>query len=1115
MKLNKTLSIIFVSLLIALNVQANIINVPDDVETIQDGIDVATDGDTVLVQPGNYVENINFDGKKIVVGSLCLTTGYSFYMSQTVIHGNRSGSVVSFENGEDSTSVLTGFKITRGKAENGGGIYCKSSSPRLLNLTIVDNSAQTGGGIFYESVGNYNSGPNLINVTVKNNSAELGGGFYCTESNLHLANVTIIGNSANKGGGIYCNNSNLIFNEHNRCNIYFNAATTGIDLYADNSPTIAIIVDTFTVMNPNDYHTHPIDNFTFDIFHGKVEQVSADLFVNPMGNINNSGLSEAEPLQTIGSAFARLLADSLNPHTIHLAEGHYGLLLSNGEHFPLNMQSYVSLSGQSRDGVILHAEEKNTVVLNFDHTTGITVENMIITGVGSDRLRSPRSAVFCNHSSPRFMNVIIKGNDGDGFECGNSSPALTDLVLTENGECGIRCISNSNPVLTDVIIRRNSRVGIECHNNSSPTLTNVIICKNSSGFGGGIYCTKQSNPILTNVTITGNSAIYGGGICCENSSPVFNNQNRCNIYFNFAEKGNDLYAINSSIIAVVVDTFTVMNPTNLNAYPIENFIFDINHAKLDQVSADLYVSPAGNNTNSGLSPSDPMQTISLAIKKVLADSLNPHTIYLADGVYSPSTTNENFPLHMIDHVSLAGESQDGVILNAEKKSDIIVFHRIDNVSVSNLTLTGGVWHGVDYNYSTPHFNNVTVKGNKKYGIYCEKSSPVFKDVIIKENGDRGFLCRYSNPQFEDATISNNAGSGIYCHKSSLALANVKINGNNDSGIYLSYSDDLNISDVVVSNNSADRGGAGIYCYFSNPRLVNTVICDNVTVSNGGGIYCYASSPSLSNVTINDNRAVGKGGGIYCEYSLTLNFMNVTITGNTSSSGGGIFCNWPSNLNLINSILWNDSPQEIEVGNSVTIAYSDIQGSKSGIINNNDGTVRWLKGNIDTDPLFADEINYNLNNNSPCIDAGIQDTILLYNNGQDTLFIPPMHYLGTAPDMGAHEFDPTMVVAQNNVALPQHFSLFQNYPNPFNASTVFRYQLSFDSYVELTIYSLTGQKITTLISAGQQAGNHKIEWDGGSSRGGFASGVYFYRLSAHDSKGEGKSVVQTNNLILLK
>ena len=104
---------------------ADTINIPADYSTIQAGIDVATNGDTILVQPGTYIENINFNGKNITVGSLFLTTADTSYISQTLIDGNQNGSVVTFESGEDSTAVLVGFTVTNGGNASCGGINCE------------------------------------------------------------------------------------------------------------------------------------------------------------------------------------------------------------------------------------------------------------------------------------------------------------------------------------------------------------------------------------------------------------------------------------------------------------------------------------------------------------------------------------------------------------------------------------------------------------------------------------------------------------------------------------------------------------------------------------------------------------------------------------------------------------------------------------------------------------------------------------------------------------------------------------------------------------------------------------------------------------------------------
>jgi hypothetical protein len=69
----KTLFFIFIACFLSSFLHATIINVPVPYTTIQAGITASANGDTVLVQPGTYVENINYNGKLITVGSLYFT----------------------------------------------------------------------------------------------------------------------------------------------------------------------------------------------------------------------------------------------------------------------------------------------------------------------------------------------------------------------------------------------------------------------------------------------------------------------------------------------------------------------------------------------------------------------------------------------------------------------------------------------------------------------------------------------------------------------------------------------------------------------------------------------------------------------------------------------------------------------------------------------------------------------------------------------------------------------------------------------------------------------------------------------------------------------------------
>jgi hypothetical protein len=180
-----------------------VLAVPAKYSTIQTAIDSAVPGDTVLVAPGRYYENIRFKGKGIVVASQFARTRNSADIERTIIDGSRpahpdTGTVVRFVNQEDSTAVLEGFTITGGTGtiwldakdiayfREGGGILCELGSPTIRYNHIVDNEA-------IAKTKNV-KGDSLISAG--------GGAIRCGYSEPTITNNVIRGNRGRYGGGI-------------------------------------------------------------------------------------------------------------------------------------------------------------------------------------------------------------------------------------------------------------------------------------------------------------------------------------------------------------------------------------------------------------------------------------------------------------------------------------------------------------------------------------------------------------------------------------------------------------------------------------------------------------------------------------------------------------------------------------------------------------------------------------------------------------------------------------------------------------------------------------------------------------------------------------------------
>ena len=511
-------------------------------------------------------------------------------------------------------------------------------------------------------------------------------------------------------------------------------------------------------------------------------------------------------------------------------------------------------------------------------------------------------------------------------------------------------------------------------------------------------------------------------------------------------------------------------------------------------------------------------------------SVDGDTVLVQPGTYGE---NISFNGKLITVGSLFIITQDttyisSTIIDGEDSGTVVYFvHDEDSTAVlCGFTIMNGSAYeyggGIKCSESSPSLENVTIISNTAPagggGIYCFESNPNLINVRITGNSSHiggGIHCFESNPNLLNVKIDNNTtiayGGGILCsYNSSPNLRNVTIaNNSNESygaGMMCSYDSSPSLKNVTIDNNSAWYRGGGIYCIDnSSPSLENVTITNNSAAS-GGGIYCWQdSNPSLVNVMIVNNSATnmdGSGGGIYCRENSAPSLENVTIANNSANYAGGGICCWKnSSPNLINCIMWNNIPQEIYFSeylspNIITISYSDILGGEAGIVTNNNGTVYWLEGNIDEEPLFVGtgDHPFMLQDISTCVNAGIPDTTGL-NLPEFDLAGNPRVYGGRI-DMGAYE--------NQNVIVDTDFNTIQflgnnliNHPNPFNPSTTIEFSIQNNSEIELSIYNIKGQKIKILANNIFSKGSHSIIWNGDDENNEpVSSGIYFYKLNVN-------------------
>jgi len=199
--------------------------------TIQQAIDAAVAGDSLLLCPGVYRgpgrRDIDFRGKAITVRSLTGDPDSCIIDCDGSAADPHRGFL--FQSREGPGSIIEGVTITRGWTSGpGGGVWCEEASPTIIGCSLRDNHAEVGGALYCTEW----SAPRLIDCLLEANDAHYGGAIYsyiwCT---LSLERCMLRDNQATAGGAVY--GVFLSPTELDSCTLAENRATQGGACYGD------------------------------------------------------------------------------------------------------------------------------------------------------------------------------------------------------------------------------------------------------------------------------------------------------------------------------------------------------------------------------------------------------------------------------------------------------------------------------------------------------------------------------------------------------------------------------------------------------------------------------------------------------------------------------------------------------------------------------------------------------------------------------------------------------------------------------------------------------------------------------------------------------------------
>ena len=541
-------------------------------QEIQSGIDVSVDGDTVLVHPGTYIENVIIENISIVLASLEMITGDSTYIENTIIDGNQNGSCIYAENFTDG--ILQGFTIQNGSGNlsiyhsyDGGGISAKYSTINIISCNIINNTADYGGGIFFK-----NSAINLSGNYILNNNAVRVGGGLCIGAEAFIT-----------------------FDSENLNSIYLNTGGRANDIWL--SSDVDIILDKFTVNNPDYEFIGSYEaSYTFSCQQAVIEQVPNDLYVNTNGSDENSGLTPDDPLKTIAYANILIKADSLNSRIIHIADGLYSTN-ATGEHLPINLKSYVSIIGESEENTIIDGDEYYPIMAGWDGEREVMIKNFTF----------QNSQLASHHWAPLTMMFTIIDSVWKRFTVSLENLTIRNITSRTSDDTpnALELVDSDSIIMKDITIEDNI-CDAAAHLWTMNLEAENFIVRNTHYISGSESVTGSAIPILRHNTFfpEDNPLVFKNLLVCDNEGVgdlfypplTFNVAYGAEVYvINGTFADNTIYGGNSGIIRVTDSSkLTLINsvvhnneglPVYLNGDDVE---LTVDHCLLTNGFDDIY-----------------------------------------------------------------------------------------------------------------------------------------------------------------------------------------------------------------------------------------------------------------------------------------------------------------------------------------------------------------------------------------------------------------------------------------------------------------------------------------------------------------------------------------------